>query len=224
MQKEEAVYSDEFNRDTEGAVQRDKRKAFYKKRSTLIRKYSKLLLEKKIGYKQFIITMANVDNDVLFAEKSISLHDEEIKLTIDTDLMIGEEFQFNELANNTSLLSNEAETPVDEFTGNAEHSESPQFQEDRNLRLRNCTVTLDRLPQGAQSVATPTRTQSNSNRRGMELLKDHFLRIYLENNCGIFSVNRRLEGVNAANKRVRDELENEPRNARKKRGRTGLRY
>lgn len=74
-------------------------------------------------------------------------------------------------------------------------------------------------------VATITTriTRSKSKRTGMEFLKDHFLRIYLGNNFGIFSVSRQPKGVNAANKRVRDGMENETANTHKKANRTGMR-
>lgn len=89
LQNEEAVKSDQFDRDVSGSMQHDKRKRFYKERSHLINKYSKQLLENKVSYKQFLNIMAKVENEILFPENAISLHPKDIEMTNETELMFG---------------------------------------------------------------------------------------------------------------------------------------
>lgn len=90
LRSQEAVSSDNFERNVNGSKQVDERKPYYKKRSKLIEQYPTLLRDKRINHKQFIRTMANESNDVVFAEKSISVEEIDISNSVETVLMIGE--------------------------------------------------------------------------------------------------------------------------------------
>lgn len=91
LQREEAVKADQLVRDAKGFLQQDRRKRFYKQRSKLIEKYSNDLQNNKINYKQFINVMANVENDILFPDNAISTIEQEVTLTNETELMIGDD-------------------------------------------------------------------------------------------------------------------------------------
>lgn len=57
LQKEEAVKSDQFNRDINGTVQPDRRKAFYKLRASIIERHSIELQQKVISFRHFLSVM-----------------------------------------------------------------------------------------------------------------------------------------------------------------------
>lgn len=105
LQREEAIKADQLDRDVKGIVQQDKRKRFYKQRSKLIEKYSNDLENNKLNYKQFINIMANVENNILFSEVSISLEDQEIVLSNENELIVGED------TNEISPVISERATP-----------------------------------------------------------------------------------------------------------------
>lgn len=62
------IKANELERDLAGLIQKDTKKKLYKDRSAKIEQYSLLLREEKISCKQFLNTMANVDNKIIFDE------------------------------------------------------------------------------------------------------------------------------------------------------------
>lgn len=67
-QREEAVKSNELERDVNGLIQKDTRKKKFKDRSFTIEHYSRLLLNEKITVSRFLKTMACMDNKIVFEE------------------------------------------------------------------------------------------------------------------------------------------------------------
>lgn len=108
LRDEEVIKADEFCRHVNGKVQPDKRKKFYKKRSELIRNYSLQLESKKINFKLFVNTMANIDNEVLYSDEVISTHETEVELTVDTELIVGDD-----IAENTQEESNSTQNTAE---------------------------------------------------------------------------------------------------------------
>lgn len=68
FQKEEAVKTNELERDVNGFIQKDTRKKKYKDRSMKIEFYSHQLNENKISVKRFLKLMCHVDNKIVFDE------------------------------------------------------------------------------------------------------------------------------------------------------------
>lgn len=102
VQREEAVKADEFFRDVSGVPQIDRRKAFYKKRSTLISKYSSLLESRQITCNHFLNVMANINNQIISEEKHMVVDDINVQMAITSDLIEGEDLPDEPPVNNNA--------------------------------------------------------------------------------------------------------------------------
>lgn len=89
-QREEVVKANELERDVFGLIQKDSRKKKIRERSQIIGQYSKLLQDGKISVGRFLITMANIDNKIVFDEQeypTLDLDEIEFEYTEDLDKM-----------------------------------------------------------------------------------------------------------------------------------------
>lgn len=75
FQREEAIKSNELERDVNGLIQKDTRKRKFKDRSFVIEHYSRLLQDNKITATRFLKTMVNMDNKVVFQEHEYPILD-----------------------------------------------------------------------------------------------------------------------------------------------------
>lgn len=89
LQDEEVVIVNHLEGYFQGTIQYEKLPKFYKKRNKLIRKYSLMLQNKEISVQQFLTTMANKKNNVLYADEDISIEEEEVKMNEDVELFGG---------------------------------------------------------------------------------------------------------------------------------------
>lgn len=68
FQREEAIKTNELERDVSGLIQKDTRKRKFKDRSLIIEHYSRQFRDEKISVTRFLKTMINMDNKVVFQE------------------------------------------------------------------------------------------------------------------------------------------------------------
>lgn len=86
MQKEEVVIVEALQNDIGGSIQKNNQTKFYKRRNVLISKYSSMLKKEEITSMQFLKTMANEKNRVLYADSDISESPVEVDLAMQTEL------------------------------------------------------------------------------------------------------------------------------------------
>lgn len=93
LQKEEAMKSDEFERDVSGTPQRDDRKNLYKKRAEMIETYSDKLSSGKINWKYFVNVMSNLNNKILYEDNEMFLNKTDVDMADDMALIEGDDTQ-----------------------------------------------------------------------------------------------------------------------------------
>lgn len=98
LQLEELVTIEDLQKYVNGTIARTYQKPFIKKRNKLIMKYSNLLKENAIEPYMFLKTMANIKNQVIYDDEDISLHPVEVQLSIETELVQGNDLMGRENA------------------------------------------------------------------------------------------------------------------------------
>lgn len=73
MQKEEVVIAQQLENYIEGSIQRGKQPKYLKKRNKTIKKFSRMLQDREVTPSQFLTTMANRKNHILYADEDVSL-------------------------------------------------------------------------------------------------------------------------------------------------------
>lgn len=115
MQKEEVVIAENLKNYIEGSMQNSRQAKFYQKRNQAIKKYSIMLQNKEITPMNFLVTMANRKNHILYADEDVSLEKEDLQMLQESDLFGGEdnisyrEYPLNESSddeNSSEVLAN----------------------------------------------------------------------------------------------------------------------
>lgn len=86
LQKEELSTSTELEHDLSGSVNRVRESKYYKERNKLIKVYSAQLCAKEISALEFLKTMANIKNKIIYSDSSISIEDVEVDESVNTEL------------------------------------------------------------------------------------------------------------------------------------------
>lgn len=144
FQREEAIKTNELERDVNGLIQKDNRKKKFRDRSLIIEHYSLLLRDEKITVSRFLKTMINMDNRVVFQEHEFP--------TLDLDEI---EFINTEEKENMRVLlgkpNDNEHTPVVMRTSNNEH-EAVSVQDKRSQAKRQKKI-------GASNVLTRSKAK-----------------------------------------------------------------
>lgn len=124
LQKEEAMKTDEFQRDVNGTPQRDGRKLLYKKRAEMIETYSAQLSSGKINWKYFVNVMSNLNNKILYDDSEMFLTETDIESAASTLLVESSE---SEKGNDFDIeTQSENRAQNDQFDAHADETNSKQ--------------------------------------------------------------------------------------------------
>lgn len=140
LQLEELVTIEDLQKYVNGTIARTYQKPFIKKRNKLIMKYSNLLKENAITPYMFLKTMANIKNKIIYDDEDISLHPVEVQLSIETELLQGNDSMGRENAEVNYddeladlIYSNEHENNLDVSTSLSQDETNANPQTNPNL-------------------------------------------------------------------------------------------
>lgn len=110
LQDEELFKTQQLESYVEGTVQKTRVDAFFRNRSKFIKQYSLELKDKKIESRQFLSLMSNLKNSVVFSESDITTNKIEVEMSINTELMEGDETDIIYQNNDTDFLNISTDT------------------------------------------------------------------------------------------------------------------
>lgn len=122
LQKEELSIIQEIETDFDGRALRRREKKFYKERSRLIVDYSEQLKKNEIGPYTFLKIMANIKNNVLYSDSSISVEDVEVELSSNIELESPPVDTVLKIPHETTEIEKNDDIPLLVYLGDSEDS------------------------------------------------------------------------------------------------------